>query len=69
MNPFKVLFAALTVITMAIPGLVTAEEFPERPIELVVPFGAWGDHGRVCTLFCARAGQVPAQRAARGGGQ
>ncbi len=38
----SILFASLIVIAAALPNLATADKFPERPIELIVPYGAGG---------------------------
>ncbi|OEY66111.1 Bug family tripartite tricarboxylate transporter substrate binding protein [Marinobacter sp. X15-166B] len=42
MKKINVLFAALIALLAAMPGLTTADNFPQRPIELIVPFGAGG---------------------------
>ncbi len=42
MKKTNVLFAAVIAAAAAMPSLAAADKFPERPIELVVPFGAGG---------------------------
>ncbi len=42
MKKTNVLFALLMSVVVALPSLAAAEKFPERPIELIVPYGAGG---------------------------
>lgn len=42
MKRTKLLYAVLMVLVAAVPSFATADQFPERPIKLVVPYGAGG---------------------------
>jgi tripartite-type tricarboxylate transporter receptor subunit TctC len=57
----KIISALLVVAALALPGAVSAEEWPTRPLTMINPFAAGGPNDVVARLFAQRMGEILGQ--------
>lgn len=63
-----VAFIASITCAVAIRAPVAAQEFPSRPLTLVVPFAAGGSTGLIARMMLPRMSEVLGQQIVIGGG-
>jgi tripartite-type tricarboxylate transporter receptor subunit TctC len=57
----KIISALFAVAALALPGAVSAEEWPTRPLTMINPFAAGGPNDVVARLFAQRMGEILGQ--------